>query len=81
MRVQSCAWHLAPSSRSVVRGWAVKKELATKPRPDRQCKRVGRLPPYTTTAPDRGGHSHQVGCAVTMAERERERNGIHRGDR
>ena len=37
-------------------------------------------PPYTTTAPGRGGHS-QGGCAVTMAETERERNGIHRNDR
>ena len=32
-------------------------------------------PPYTTTAPGRGGHS-QMGCAVTMAEAERERKKV-----
>ena len=37
-------------------------------------------PPYTTTAPGREEHS-QMGCAVTMAETERERNGVHRDDR
>ena len=29
-------------------------------------------PPYTTTAPGRGGYS-QMGCVVTMAEAEREK--------
>ena len=37
-------------------------------------------PPYTTIAPGKGEHS-QMGCAVTMAELDRERNGIHRDDR
>ena len=32
-------------------------------------------PPYTTTAPGRRGHS-KMGCAVTMAETERERETV-----
>ena len=71
---------------TVVRGWTVKSWLPGEAEAGKDIplssRGIGRQagPLYTTTAPGRGGHS-QMGFVITMAEAEREKNGIHRDDR